>query len=146
MFGGNDCEANLFKSADAILKSYSELIDVAIEKCQTVKVISILCLRLNSKDIQDRIDAVNAGMVYACNVEKRFHLADGTINDGYIFKDGIHITRNAMNKSAYKVKLHIQDHIKNQTNKSMEQDMVTPKLIKLSAYKPCVPVTYFVNV
>ena len=117
LVGGNDCEAKPIKSADAILKSYSELIDVAKEKCQTVKVSSI-CPRLNSKDVQDRIDAVNAGLVTACNertdvkfmnLSPLFHLADGTINDGYILKDGIHITRNAMNKIATKLELHIKD-------------------------------------
>ena len=61
--GGNDCDANPPKEAEAIVQSYSERIDSTRKKCQKVKVTSI-CPRLSSKEVQDKIDkidSVNAG-------------------------------------------------------------------------------------
>ena len=117
IIGGNDCEAKPPKPAETIVKSYRELIDAAQEKCQRVTVSSI-CPRLSSDEVQDKIDSVNAGLVASCSekegvdfvdVTSSFRLADGSINDGYILPDGVHITRSAMNKMAAKLDLQIKD-------------------------------------
>jgi hypothetical protein len=115
--GGNDCDATTPKPVEEIVKSYSQLIDVAKEKCQTVRVSSI-CPRLISTDVQEKIDSVNAGLVATCSEKKEtefmdvtpcFRLEDGSVNDGYLLPDGIHITRQAMNKMAKKLKLQVKD-------------------------------------
>ena len=53
-----------------------------------------------------------------------FKLGDGSVNDGYLFADGVHITRSAMNKLAMNLKLQVKDrgegvcrNMKNRQNK-----------------------------
>ena len=118
--GGNDCQADPPIPAEDIVKSYSELIDAAQKKGHTVTVSSI-CPRIPKEigdKLQEKIDCVNAGLLATCNDKKdikfvdvtpTFHLADGSINDGYIMQDGVHITRNAMNKMAVKLDLQIKN-------------------------------------
>ena len=43
------------------------------------------------------------------DVTSSFRFADGSINDGYILSDGVHITRSAMNKMAAKLDHQIKD-------------------------------------
>ena len=115
--GGNDCGASSPKPAENIVSSFGGLIDSAKSKSQDVIVTSI-CPRLTSEDTQERIEAVNAGLLAICNEREKvefrdlsniFKLADGSVNDGYIQKDGVHITQSAMNKIASKLNLKIKN-------------------------------------
>ena len=68
-------------------------------------------------NVKGTIDAVNAGLQGLCededvsfvNNDPSFHLADGSINDGYIMKDGVHLTYNAVNKLARNLNLRPVD-------------------------------------
>ena len=111
IIGGNDCEAKPPKPAEAIVKSYRELIDAAQEICQGLHSI---CPWLSSDEVQD---SLNAGLVASCSekdgvdfvhMTSSFRLADGSINDNYILPDGVHITRSAMNKMAAKLDFQIK--------------------------------------
>ena len=117
--GGNDCEDEPAKLAEAIVTSYCELIDAAKMKCQSVTVNSI-CPRIssNNEELQNNIVSVNAGLVASCNDKEgvtfsestpSFRLSDGSINDGYLMSDGVLITRAAMNKMAVKLNLKIKE-------------------------------------
>ena len=77
--GGNDCEDEPAKPAEAIVKSYGELIDDAKMKCQSVTVSSI-CPRisLNNEELQNKIDFVNAGLVASCNDKEGATFSDRT--------------------------------------------------------------------
>ena len=118
--GGKDCVTNPEKPADDIVKSYCEMIDSAKNKCQNVKVTS-MCPVLVQDNVQEKVDAVNAGLLACCNdkenvefvdVSPVFQLADGSINDGYMLPDGINVTKAGMNKIASKLGLHLKDKSK----------------------------------
>ncbi len=76
------------------------------------------CPRVNKAkpSLSDKIDSVNAGLQVLCQEETvtfkdnnpSFHLADGTINDGYLLADGVHLTRTATDKLAKNLGLNIK--------------------------------------
>ena len=113
--GGNDCASNP-KSADELVVEYSQLIDKAKTKCEKVTVSSI-CPRMESEETQQKIDAVNAGLVACCGEKQviyadstpSFRLSDGSINDGYIKDDGVHINQKATTKLIQCLKLPIKN-------------------------------------
>ena len=114
--GGNDCDSKHPRSADDIVKSYGSLIDSAKTKAKKV-FISGLCPRLTSDATQEKIEAVNAGLTAACadnnvtfiDTNPMFRLQDGSINDGYLLPDGVHLTRAATNKIAKCLDLKIKN-------------------------------------
>ncbi len=68
-------------------------------------------------DTQENIEAVNAGLSAACadsevtfiDTNTIFRLQDGSINDGYLLNDGIHLKRPATNKLAKCLDLKIKN-------------------------------------
>ena len=74
---------------------------------------SSVCPRLKTADITNKIDAVNAGLVTLCADKKvifadstpSFTLGDGSVNDGYLHRDGIHLTHAAVNRLAKSLRL-----------------------------------------
>jgi hypothetical protein len=119
VIGGNDCDKNPPKPAKDIVEKYGELISAAKEKARSVTVSSI-CPRFQSKNVQQCIESVNAGLIATCNEmgvnyadsTPCFRLGDGTINDGYFTEDGVHITHAATNKLAVNMKLKVKDKSK----------------------------------
>ena len=113
--GGNDCDSTPTSDPATIVTNYQALIDSAKSKSDHV-VVSSICPRLTSQRTQDRIDAVNAGLLSSCADNESvtfvdntpsFQLGDGSVNDGYLLADGVDITRPAMNKLAKNLRLPI---------------------------------------
>lgn len=115
--GGNDCDSKTPADAVKIVSEYKELIQSALSKASSITVSSV-CPRLTSTQTQETIEAVNAGLVAVCNEHEAvtftdntpsFKLCDGSINDGYLLQDGVHVTRGAKNKIARNLKLCVLD-------------------------------------
>ena len=113
VIGGNDCDRQPPTPADTIVKSYNDLIQKACMRANNVTVSSI-CPRLKTESTNSTINDVNAGLVASCSDNDKVHfvdntpsfmLADGSINDGYLHQDGVHLTRSAVNKLARNLKL-----------------------------------------
>ena len=116
--GGNDCDR---RSEDDnvevvdILATYQDLILNAKSKAAHVSVSSI-CPRRKSDLVDQRIKDLNIGLHIICDdlqVEfvdntPSFHLQDGSINDGYLLQDGVHLTRAATNKLAKNLRLALR--------------------------------------
>ena len=116
LVGGNDCDITPPPSAAAIVATYGGLLDMAIIKARNVTV-SRICPKMTTTETQQTIDAVNAGLLSMCDeravkfVDKTplFTLSDGSVNDGYLQPDGVHITRNAIDKIARNLCLQVKD-------------------------------------
>ncbi len=112
--GVNDCSGNECQATD-IVESYGRLMDVAKEKAQQVTVSSIPP-RLNT-DAMEKIRAVNAGLVATCrdrgvtyaDNDPYFTFPDGSVNEGYVESDGIHLTRSGLNRLARTTRLQMKD-------------------------------------
>ena len=96
----------------SVCAAFASVIDAAKAKASTVTVSSV-CPRLKTADITNKIDAVNAGLVTLCADKKvifadstpSFMLGDGSVNDGYLHRDGIHLTHAAVNRLAKGLRL-----------------------------------------
>ena len=116
LVGGNDCDVTPPPSAAAIIATYGGLLDMAIIKARNVTVSSI-CPRMTTTETQQTIDAVNAGLLSMCDERAvkfvdntpLFTLSDGSVNDGYLQPDGVHITRQAIDKIARNLCLQVKD-------------------------------------
>ncbi len=111
--GGNDCDSRADTTAEQITEEYGHVIRAAKQKASKVSVASI-CPRTNSEAAQEKIDSVNAGIRVLCgdidnvsyvDTTTSFRLGDGAINDGYLHADGVHLTRNGVNKLSQKLVL-----------------------------------------
>ena len=110
--GGNDCDTSPPTPAPTVIDAFASVIDAAKAKASTVTVSSV-CPRLKTADITNKIDAVNAGLVTLCADKKvifadstpSFTLGDGSVNDGYLHRDGIHLTHAAVNRLAKSLRL-----------------------------------------
>ena len=105
--GGNDCDTSPPTAAPTVVEAYASVIDTAKMKARTVTVSSI-CPRMKIADTTNTIYAVNAGLVTLCADKEvsfadstpSFTLGDGSVNDGYLQRDGVHLTHAAMNRLA----------------------------------------------
>ena len=76
---------------------------------------SSVCPRLTTHKTTSIIDAVNADLVHLCDEKSvtfidntpLFTLSDGSVNDGYLQRDGVHITTTAINRVAKNLALKI---------------------------------------
>ena len=120
--GGNDCDEKNANPADIIGK-YRELTKCAKTKANHVLLtVSSICPRIKPKNapLCGIIETVNAELQVMCDDEgvtyvhntSSFHLADGTINDGYLLVDGVHLTRTASDRLAKNLGLNIKDGLK----------------------------------
>ena len=133
--GGNDCdeESREAGSVHDILETYDSLIEIAKTKADSITVSSI-CPRNTAVKTQTSIDALNAGLQDLCAtkgceyVDQRgsFTLGDGSINDGYILSDGVHLNRSGANRLAKNLKLKVKDNVKDIT-KPRKHDKAKPK-------------------
>ena len=96
------------------------MVSAGLEKANKVN-LSTICPRPRSADTQKKIDTVNEGLVTICESKpnatlidstRSFYTGDGDINDGFILRDGVHITNSAMNHLAKKWKLEMRDPAK----------------------------------
>ena len=76
---------------------------------------SRVCPRLTTHKTTNTIDAINANLVHHCDEKSvtfidntpLFTLSDGSVNDGYIQRDVVHITTTAINRVAKNLALEI---------------------------------------
>ena len=110
--GGNDCDTSPSTPAPTVIDAFASVIDAAKAKASTVTV-SSACPRLKTAGTTNTIDAVNAGLVTLC-AEKdvifadstpSFTLDDGSVNDGYLHRDGVHLTHAAVYRLAKNLRL-----------------------------------------
>ena len=100
------------RTAPTVIEAFASVIDANNANANTVTVSSV-CPRLKTADITNKIDAVNAGLVTLCADKKvifadstpSFTLGDGSVNDGYLHRDGIHLTHGAVNRLAKSLRL-----------------------------------------
>ena len=130
--GGNDCNPRNSEAenpASDIVSEYKSLINVSREKAKSVLVSSI-CPRNLSPDVNSKIDSVNAGLQEMCDEEQdvtfidnspSFHLGDGSINDAHYLDDGIHLKYKASNKLSQNLKLKLKDGLKTVCNTSLRR-------------------------
>ena len=143
--GGNDCEGgknSILTPTTDILSKYEELIKCATEASSSV-VVSIVCPRSRGDTVLERIRALNAGLKVACDDlgaefvdnDPSFHLQDGTINDGYLLSDGVHLSRAATNKLVSNLKLQLR-HGETSAHHVNRQRRLAPQQAKDSTVLP----------
>ena len=114
--GGNDCDTSPSTPALMVIDAFDSVIDAAKMKESTVTV-SRICRRLKTADTTNAIDGVNAGLVTLCadkdmifaDSMPSFTLGDGSMNDGYLHRDGVHLTHAAVNQLAKNLLLKIRN-------------------------------------
>ena len=114
--GGNDCDDNSkHRDANDLLAEYKDLILCTKEITMAV-VVSSICPRRRAPEVLDRIGTLNAGLSVLCdelgatfiNNDSSFHLQDGSVSDGYLLPDGVHLTKPATNKLVTNLKLQLR--------------------------------------
>ena len=141
--GGNDCDREIPVPAAKIVESYHKLIQKACQKANKVTVSSI-CPRMKSDSTHATINSVNAELLATCTDNEQvtfvdstpsFMLGDGSVNDGYLLPDGVHLTRPAVNRLAKNLKLNAKSQAegvyKDQPRKTVTKTKNTkPQLTK----------------
>ena len=116
VIGGNDCDRHTDERyIPDILTDFEALIKSAQETSISVAVSSV-CPRIEPGTVMERINALNAGLKVLCDDLKvefidngpTFHLQDGSVNDGYMLPDGVHLTKAATNKLVLNLKLQLR--------------------------------------
>ena len=77
-------------AAEAVVEAYSAVIDTVLVKVRTV-IVSSVYPGLTTNETTSTIGAGNAGLVSLC---------DGSVSDGYLQRDGVHLTTTAINRVA----------------------------------------------
>ena len=109
--GGNDCSSD--RLIPDIRKKYNKLIKKAKSMCQGRLTMSSICPRLDTVDVQRKIELTNTALKNLCdthscrfvNKDNFFKLADKTVNDCLLMRDRVHLTWQASNKLALNLKL-----------------------------------------
>ena len=101
--GGNDCDTSPPPSAEAVVEGYSAVIDTALVKARTVTVSSV-CPRFTTRKTTNTIDEKSVTFI---DNTPLFTLSDGSVNDGYLQRDGVHLTTTAINRVAKNLALKI---------------------------------------
>ena len=78
--------------------------------------VSSICPRKKTDDTSRTIEAVNAGLVSLCKEKAAtfadntpsFTLSDGSVNDGYLLPDGVHLTRTAVDRVVKNLRLPVK--------------------------------------
>ena len=114
--GGNDCDTDDDDlDVSGITAQYKDLVECAKGKATNVTICSV-CPRNKTAAVSQRIESLNAGLkgiasdlgVDFLNNDPIFHLQDGTLNDGYLLADGVHLTRPATNRLVANMQLPLR--------------------------------------
>ena len=114
--GGNDCDTDSEDlDVSGITAQYRDLVECAKAKATTVTICSV-CPRNKTAAVSHRIESLNAGLkgiasdlsVDFLDNDPMFHLQDGSLNDGYLLADGVHITRPATNRLVSNMQLSLR--------------------------------------
>ena len=131
--GTNNCSAEDFNS-DVITESYKDIITAAKAKVRDPKEIRIVSVppRSDSEDHQENVDMLNTCLELLAQVDGvtfikndlTFKLSDGTPNDGYLLKDGLHLNNRGTNRIARNIKLKLgSDAVSENVAKSKKKQM-----------------------
>ena len=109
--GGNDCYSD--RLIPDISKNYDKLIKKAKSMCQGRVTMSSICPRLDTVDVQRKIELTDTALKNLCdthscrfvNNDNFFKLADKTVNDSLLMRDRVHLTWQPSNKLALNLKL-----------------------------------------
>ena len=99
--GGNDCD-NLEQEGNDVtplIEQYRELIESAKMRADTITISSV-CPRNKPGPVSERIAALNAGLTTLCkdldvtyvDNDDVFYLRDGSLNNGFLLPDNVHLT------------------------------------------------------
>ena len=140
LVGGNDCDGQS-PSTDVtnLLAQYRDLIADAKMLADSVTICSV-CPQQRSAEVSACIAALNAGLVDLCcemgveflDNDPSFYLKDGSLNDGCLLPDKVHLTRAATNRLVSNMKLALRqgvdsahlDHRRRQMQLQSESDTV----------------------
>ena len=135
VIGGNDCD-NSGAGGDVtdILNQYKDLINSTKSIANSVTVSSI-CPRNRSAEVTERISSLNAGLQALCSdldIEyadnnPSFYLQDGSLNDGYLLPDNVHLTRAATNRLVSNLKLELRQGVDNAHSDHRRSSRVQPQ-------------------
>jgi lysophospholipase L1-like esterase len=113
--GTNDCSP---KDADIekIRDSYTNLVVAAKKKTDSI-VISSIPPRLDNETCRQKVESLNAALVSICSETgatfvdhtDSFMLRQGEINDGYLHKDGVHLTAPGTQRLIKNLKVPLKD-------------------------------------
>ena len=105
--GTNDCSSASF-NAEETSTTYKELVQTAITKTTDSSKVTLSSIppRMDNPENQDRVVLMNAGICSIAsetgcsfsNNDACFSLADGSPNDGYLCRDGLHLNSAGTNK------------------------------------------------
>ncbi|CAH1785221.1 unnamed protein product [Owenia fusiformis] len=108
--GSIDCSKR--DNVQAIQDDYRLLVKGAKQRCDHV-IVSSITPRADNTDAQARIDLVNSALMSICldedcefiNNDIDFKLRDGTINEGYLLQDKLHLSDAGTNRLGVNLKL-----------------------------------------
>ena len=114
--GGNDCDTSPSTPSPTVIDAFASVIDAAKMKASTMTVPSV-CPLLNTADTTNTIDAVNAGLVTLCadkdmifaDNTPSFKIGDGSVNDGYLHRDGVHLMHAVVSSLAKNLRVKIRN-------------------------------------
>jgi len=124
-----------------IIDRYKDLITTT-KAIATHVTVSSVCPRVKedqtiSIKVSEKIESVNASLQILCQEEgvtfvnntQSFYLADGSVNDGYLLRDGVHLTKSGSDRLAKNLGLILRDGISSvvQWQKSHKQSANTQK-------------------
>lgn len=135
--GGNDCATTPPTPANEVIDKFAKLIDNAKTRAKSV-VVSSVCPRMKEPEVTETISLVNAALQVTCAAKEvtyadsasSFYLRDGNVNDGYLLKDGVHLTNRATNKLAHHLGLPIKDSNVGVCKQRHHQIKQTTKLVR----------------
>lgn len=117
--GTNDCSNGDDFVPNALTDTYRQLVQAASEKVKDVSKVQVISIPPRTDDPlkQERVTSLNAGL---CAVAEEagakfidndpvFKLRDGTPNDGYLSKDGIHLNMTGTNRLAKNMRLLVKE-------------------------------------
>ena len=117
--GGNDCDTDGDDlDVSGIIAQYKDLVACAKTRASNVTICSV-CPRIKSDTVSQRIESLNAGLKgIASDLEVDFldnnpifYLQDGTLNDGYLLADGVHLSRPATNRLVTNMQLALRQGV-----------------------------------
>ena len=122
--GGNDCYSD--RLIPDISKKYDKLIKKAKSMCQGRVTMSSICPRLDTVDVQRKIELTNTAFIYLCdthscrfvNNDNFFKLADKTVNDSLLMRDRVHLTWQPSNKLALNLKHNVIEYVLDNINEN----------------------------
>ena len=117
--GGNDCDIEGDDlDVSGITAQYRDLAACAKIKAASVTICSV-CPRNKSDVVSQRIESLNAGLkgiasdleIDYLDNDPIFYLQDGTLNDGYLLPDGVHLSRPATNRLVVNMQLPLRQGV-----------------------------------